>query len=311
MSLLLFSEADATRRAALGRQRVQALQAEREAAVWVDLAALQQASAAAVLRVGAALTDALRAEGATALVVGLPTEPPVDPWQAGFALRRHAAEPVWWWQPPEPGATDEGHLLEIEPWAPRPPIVETARLRLTFPTPEQVRDYHHRVVGTAVFDTICWDGPSDEAALPDYWLGAARAFTEGASGLLSLAMIEQATDRYVGGISLLPLDGDPGVQELGYALAPDAWGQGFATEAVRALLEVAFVHRGVRRLVARVFEGNTASERVLIKAGFTLEGRAPAQHQKRGRIVDGLVFGLSRTAWQPTPGLRRIRLSPT
>jgi RimJ/RimL family protein N-acetyltransferase len=139
---------------------------------------------------------------------------------------------------------------------------------------------------------------------------AARAFAGGPSQLLTVAIIHRETGRCLGGASLSPLDGDPGVQELGYALAEDAWGQGFATEAARALVDVAFEHRAARRVVARVFVGNAASEAVLRKVGFELEGTARAQHRKGDRHLDGRVYALTQARWQPSGSLRRVRLAP-
>lgn len=57
----------------------------------------------------------------------------------------------------------------------------------------------------------------------------------------------------------------------GYVLARDAWGWGFATEALRAVVEVAR-GIGVVRLYALCHPDNPASWRVLDKCGFTREG---------------------------------------
>jgi RimJ/RimL family protein N-acetyltransferase len=67
------------------------------------------------------------------------------------------------------------------------------------------------------------------------------------------------------GCAGLGRDGDD--VELGYWIARDHWGRGFATEAVRAVLSVARA-LGHRRIVASHFLDNPASGRVLEKAGF-------------------------------------------
>lgn len=56
----------------------------------------------------------------------------------------------------------------------------------------------------------------------------------------------------------------------GYVLARDAWGQGFATEALQAMVELSQLLR-LRRLYAPVHSANRASARVLEKCGFTLD----------------------------------------
>ena len=60
------------------------------------------------------------------------------------------------------------------------------------------------------------------------------------------------------------------IPELGYWLGKPFWAQGFATEAARAMVGFARNGLGLSALMARVFDGNTASERVLVKNGFAL-----------------------------------------
>ena len=57
----------------------------------------------------------------------------------------------------------------------------------------------------------------------------------------------------------------------GYVLARDAWGRGYATEALTAMLHVALL-TGVQRLYALCHADHRASARVLEKCGFSLEG---------------------------------------
>jgi RimJ/RimL family protein N-acetyltransferase len=59
---------------------------------------------------------------------------------------------------------------------------------------------------------------------------------------------------------------------FGYCFARDAWGQGFATEAVRGFVAMVMSRPGVLRLQAHCDLENSASARVLAKAGFSLEG---------------------------------------
>ncbi|MCB2047083.1 MAG: GNAT family N-acetyltransferase [Novosphingobium sp.] len=73
--------------------------------------------------------------------------------------------------------------------------------------------------------------------------------------------------------------------ELGYWIARDQWGRGFATEATRAVLSVARA-LGHRRIVAGHFLDNPASGRVLEKAGFrTVSGTANRFSLARGEHV--------------------------
>jgi RimJ/RimL family protein N-acetyltransferase len=80
--------------------------------------------------------------------------------------------------------------------------------------------------------------------------------------------------------------------EIGYVLAREVWGQGLATECVRALVAFGFGALGAHRLRAGVFPGNAASARVLEKVGFTCEGRARRTIFARGEWHDERIFAL-------------------
>ncbi len=63
---------------------------------------------------------------------------------------------------------------------------------------------------------------------------------------------------------------------LGYALAPEAWGKGLASEAVEAMVEAGFVLTNAVEIVASARVENAASRRVLEKAGFRIRRHGPA-----------------------------------
>ncbi|WP_313692596.1 GNAT family N-acetyltransferase [Halorarum halobium] len=89
-----------------------------------------------------------------------------------------------------------------------------------------------------------------------------------------------------------------GVAELGYWLAPEAWGDGYATEAADLLCEHAFDERALHRLSARVYEGNDASANVLEKLGFLEEGRLREANVWGGERRDTLRYGLLAREWR-------------
>lgn len=81
---------------------------------------------------------------------------------------------------------------------------------------------------------------------------------------------------------------------LGYTVAPDDWGRGFATAAARLAVRAAFDDWGVERIVAGTFAHNRASRRVLQKLGFTLRATRPGRFRKGGRPVDDCRYALER-----------------
>jgi RimJ/RimL family protein N-acetyltransferase len=85
-------------------------------------------------------------------------------------------------------------------------------------------------------------------------------------------------------------EGEHGEVEMGYWIAKDWWGQGFATEAARAMTRLACI-LGHHRLVACHAIDNPASGRVLRKAGFVPTGRMRTIHSLgRGCDVEAPEF---------------------
>jgi ribosomal-protein-alanine N-acetyltransferase len=78
------------------------------------------------------------------------------------------------------------------------------------------------------------------------------------------------------------LEGGPEV-EVGYRLARDARGRGYATEAARASLTYGFEQIGLERIVAVAAPANAASRRVMEKAGMTMEG--PGRHYGQETVL--------------------------
>ena len=89
----------------------------------------------------------------------------------------------------------------------------------------------------------------------------------------ALWFIELKSQRgtVVGDLSFKGLGAD-GMVELGYGLREGYCGNGYMTEAVKAISEWAIAQKGITRLEAETTVENTASQKVLIKAGFVPTG---------------------------------------
>jgi len=109
--------------------------------------------------------------------------------------------------------------------------------------------------------------------------------------LLALAALDAATGEVIGGGTLHHLDTERRIVEIGYFVLPHARGRGAATTIARALAEHAF-SLGIERVAAYVNVDNTASERVLERAGFTREGVVRSMPKPDGRRVDKTLFSL-------------------
>ena len=85
--------------------------------------------------------------------------------------------------------------------------------------------------------------------------------------------------------------------DIGYELGPRLWGQGYVTEAARAMVDFGFRELRLHRLSSWCIADNAAPARVLEKVGFTLEGRLRQNERFKGRRWDTLLYGLFREEW--------------
>jgi len=83
--------------------------------------------------------------------------------------------------------------------------------------------------------------------------------------------------------------------ELGYWLSEGHWGKGIISAAIKEMVDFAFSTYDINRVFARPFSNNTASQRVLEKAGFELEARLNGTIFKNGENLDELIFATRKT----------------
>lgn len=88
---------------------------------------------------------------------------------------------------------------------------------------------------------------------------------------------------------------------MGYMIAPDYWGKGYATEACRTVLEYGFGQLAYDRVELWINEANGASRRVAEKLGFEIKGRIPQKYQHETEYHFMLVYGKWATDWHPEP----------
>lgn len=85
--------------------------------------------------------------------------------------------------------------------------------------------------------------------------------------------------------------------ELGYEINPHYWGEGYATEAARAMLKFGFDDLQLHRMFASVIAENAGSRRVVEKLGFTYEGQLRENQRFRDRWWDTSLHGLLKKEW--------------
>lgn len=157
--------------------------------------------------------------------------------------------------------------------------------------------------------------PGDEAAFMEAW--SSREWT---SLLLSMPMNpaeitdwvrrrSEPDDTFLGlvvehdgvvvGDVILTLGGTGlTVGEIGWTVLPDHAGRGYATEAARALLHLAFTHYGLRRVVANLDARNDRSAALCQRLGMRLESHKLGDFWSKGQWTDSFEYALLADEWR-------------
>lgn len=185
--------------------------------------------------------------------------------------------------------TDKRCTVRMSPDLSLLPILETERLRLA---PLSAADSAQ--VFTLMRDAevmAFWDMPeSDDPDLIDSIVeGQVAEMAEGAAVYWSMRAL--ADDEFLGVCDLSQIDRRHKRAEVGFMLGRKAWGNGFALEAVQAVLAYA-ASTGLRRLLARTHLGNRRSDELLEKLGFQEEGLLRGHVLRDGDRRDCRLFGL-------------------
>lgn len=154
--------------------------------------------------------------------------------------------------------------------------------------PSDFAAVHEYATDPLVYRYAEW-GPNTEAQTHEYLLEACTPSTEA----LTLAMLVEG--QLIGAAAVWTTDERHRCGELGYSLNQRYWGRGYATEAAQLLLELGFGTLDLHRLTATCAPQNTASRRVLEKAGLNYEGLLRGHKLINSQRRDSLLFAKLRT----------------
>ncbi|GAP38554.1 GNAT family N-acetyltransferase [Piscinibacter sakaiensis] len=143
-----------------------------------------------------------------------------------------------------------------------------------------------------------WDAPpwTDPARAEAFLASCRQMEAEGSGTRVAIETREGAA--FIGWCTLFGWNPVHRKAGLGYCLDDTAWGRGYATEAVHALLRWAFDTLDLNRVEAELDTRNAASARVLDKLGFVREGLRREDCVVSGEVSDSWIHGLLRRDWQ-------------
>ena len=172
------------------------------------------------------------------------------------------------------------------------PVIETARLRLRPLTMRDDRDMFRYASDPEVSRHVLWEAHASPRETRSVLRAAIRQYRAGDPS--SFAIERLSDHRMIGTIGFMWINCEHRSAEVGYSLSRDCWNQGYATEALRAVLRFGFNTLRLNRIEAQHELDNPASGRVMEKCGMRCEGTLRQRVFNKGRFSDVRLYAILR-----------------
>jgi RimJ/RimL family protein N-acetyltransferase len=179
------------------------------------------------------------------------------------------------------------------------PTLQTARLVLRPLTLQDASNLSHLAGRREIADTtVSIPHPYSEEQARQWIAETADLFAKRKSAVF--VMESKSKGMLAGTIGLRDIDAEHLQAELGFWVAVECWGQGYATEAARAVVAFGFEQLSLNRIYAHHMVRNPASSRVLTRIGMKPEGLLRQRVRKWGVFEDVVLLALLRQEWAQT-----------
>jgi RimJ/RimL family protein N-acetyltransferase len=181
----------------------------------------------------------------------------------------------------------------------KPVTLTTERLLLRWMNEDDV-DAHYAVFSDPVVARYWSSEPWTDIEQARQGIASTTAAYADGSGVrfgIVLRKSGELSGELIGNVSLHHFFEQNRRCEIGYALASKHWGQGYATEALRAAIQYGFDTLNLNRIEADIDPRNIGSARVLEKVGFRKEGTMPERWIVFGEFADTVNYGLLKRYW--------------
>jgi [ribosomal protein S5]-alanine N-acetyltransferase len=174
--------------------------------------------------------------------------------------------------------------------------IETERLLLREFRASDESDIHAYASDSEVVRLMIW-GPNTPEQTRAHLTKVLDAQDEWPRASVGLAMELRSERRMIGAIELRMRDEANRTADIGYVLTRKDWGRGYMTEAVRAILDVAFRRLELHRVWATCDPRNHASYRVMEKVGMRREAHFRKDVMEKGEWRDSYLYAILAEEW--------------
>jgi RimJ/RimL family protein N-acetyltransferase len=144
---------------------------------------------------------------------------------------------------------------------------------------------------------LYWDVRSEDEVRERLRKKIGSSTIEREGDALFLAAVDRSSRQMVGDCMLEYVSEEHRTAELGYIIHPDHQGRGYATEAGRAMLRIAFEDLTLHRVIGRTEARNIGSARVLEKLGMRLEAHLVENEWVKGEWQSELDYAILDREW--------------
>lgn len=177
------------------------------------------------------------------------------------------------------------------------PTLETERLILRKMTPNDARAVFAYASDPEVTRYVLWEAHrsiEDSRAVVELVVSRYESGGEPEWGI-----VYKGDYSFVGTCGIVSWEPEHARAELGYALSREYRGRGLMPEAVRAMISFGFGRMGLNRIEARCIAENSASARVMQKAGMSYEGTLRQRERIKGEYRDMEMYSILRGEHRP------------
>jgi RimJ/RimL family protein N-acetyltransferase len=143
-----------------------------------------------------------------------------------------------------------------------------------------------------------WDAPFPQEAGETFFREMMTLHPDTPGEWYQFAVALRESGQLIGDCAAITNADDPRQCEIGFTLAPEHQGHGYATEAAGLLLGYLFSARGKHRVTASCDARNAASAAVLERLGMRREGHLRQSTWAKGEWTDDLLYALLQDEWQ-------------
>ena len=178
----------------------------------------------------------------------------------------------------------------------RLPVLETADLVLRRPLRKDAKDIFRYASDDQVARFVLWEPHRSLAETRLFVRELRRRLRSGYPS--SWVVTLRGTGEVIGTIGFVWYSTENRSAELGYSFARQYWNRGYATQSLKAVIDIVFRSLPLNRLEAQHDVRNPASGRVMQKSGLRQEGILRGRVLNKGEFADVALYAILRSDWE-------------